>query len=124
MRRETQREIETELANIQEVFTAFSLKNILKWTPGPSRQVAKGHDVGDGEGGDWKPRCICRRMQSFGMGVVEGKRELTCSHQLPHRQSLELELRREGRGREGAWRRNPTFETFSKSHPPKGSSLL
>lgn len=34
--RETQREIETELAAISKrVFTAFSLKNILKWTPAP-----------------------------------------------------------------------------------------
>ena len=57
--------------------------------------------MGDREGGDWKPRCICRRMQSFGMGVVGGKRELTCSHQLPHRQSLELELREGGGGKGG-----------------------
>lgn len=80
--------------------------------------------MGDREGGDWKPRCICRRMQSFGMGVVGGKRELTCSHQLPHRQSLELELREGGGGKGGCLEKESTFETFSKSHPPKGSSLL
>lgn len=80
--------------------------------------------MGDGEGGDWKPRCVCRRMKSFEMGVVGVKRELTCSHQLPHRQSRELELREGGGGKGGCLGKKSTFETFSKSHPPKGSSLL
>lgn len=63
-------------------------------------------------------------MKSFEMGVVGGKRELTCSHHLPHRQSRELELREGGGGKGGCLEKESTFETFSKSHPPKGSSLL
>lgn len=56
----------------KRVFTAFSLKIFSNRCL--TLQIARGHDVGDGVGGDWKQRYIFKGMKSFDMGVA-GERE-------------------------------------------------
>lgn len=56
--------------------------------------------MGDGEGGDWKPRCICRRMKSFEMGVVEGEERVNLQPSAATSTKPGAGVER-GRGREG-----------------------
>lgn len=73
---------------------------------------------------DWEQMYICRRINNFEREWLGEERvNSQCSAATSTKPKAKGGGRGEGRGGKGCLEKESTFETFSKSHPQKGSSL-